>query len=146
MLEGQTHLEEIIATGIRLQAGVVTPELLETIFFSNTPMHDGAVVLRGDKLAAASCILPVQTESTGERHLGMRHRAALGLTSKVPDASDPGGFGGNRALFGGFRRQAVLQPGAGRAGTLAGPVRGATGGEQPACAGAGCAAAICGRR
>ncbi len=86
VLEGQTHLEEIIATGIRLQAGVVTPELLETIFFPNTPMHDGAVVLRGDKLAAASCILPVQTESTGERHLGMRHRAALGLTSKVPDA------------------------------------------------------------
>jgi diadenylate cyclase len=86
VLEGQTHLEEIIATGIRLQAGVVTPELLETIFFPNTPMHDGAVVLRGDKLAAASCILPVQTESTGERHLGMRHRAALGLTRKVPDA------------------------------------------------------------
>ncbi len=86
VLEGQTHLEEIIATGIRLQAEVVTPELLETIFFPNTPMHDGAVVLRGDKLAAASCILPVQTELTGERHLGMRHRAALGLTSKVPDA------------------------------------------------------------
>jgi diadenylate cyclase len=86
VLEGQTHLEEIIATGIRLQAAVVTPELLETIFFPNTPMHDGAVVLRGDRLAAASCILPVQTESTGERHLGMRHRAALGLTSKVPDA------------------------------------------------------------
>ena len=86
VLEGQTHLEEIIATGIRLQAEVVTPELLETIFYPNTPMHDGAVVLRGDKLAAASCILPVQTESTGERRLGMRHRAALGLTSKVPDA------------------------------------------------------------
>jgi diadenylate cyclase len=86
VLEGQTHLEEIIATGIRLQAQVVTPELLETIFFPNTPMHDGAVILQGDRLAAASCILPVQTESTGERHLGMRHRAALGLSSKVPDA------------------------------------------------------------
>jgi diadenylate cyclase len=54
VLEGQTHLEEIIATGIRMQAEVVTPELLETIFFSNTPMHDGAVVMRGDRLAAAS--------------------------------------------------------------------------------------------
>jgi YbbR domain-containing protein len=86
VLEGQTHLEEIIATGIRLHARVVTPELLETIFFHNSPLHDGAVVLRGDQLAAASCILPVQSESTGERHLGMRHRAALGLTSQVPDA------------------------------------------------------------
>jgi diadenylate cyclase len=86
VLEGQTRLEDIIATGIRLQAEVVTPELLETIFFPNTPMHDGAVVMRGDRLAAASCVLPVQTESTGERHLGMRHRAALGLTKKVPDA------------------------------------------------------------
>lgn len=86
VLEGQTHLEEIIATGIRMQAEVITPELLETIFYPNTPLHDGAVVLRGDKLAAASCILPVQTESTGERHLGMRHRAALGLSTKVPDA------------------------------------------------------------
>jgi diadenylate cyclase len=98
VLEGQTRLEEIIATGIRLQAEVVTPELLETIFFHNTPMHDGAVVMRGDRLAAASCILPVQSESTGERHLGLRHRAALGLTSKVPDAlilvvsEESGGF------------------------------------------------------
>ncbi len=86
VLEGPTHLEDVIATGIRMQAEVVTPELLETIFSPNTPMHDGAVVMRGDRLAAASCILPVQTESTGQKHLGTRHRAALGLTAKVPDA------------------------------------------------------------
>jgi YbbR domain-containing protein len=48
-------------------------------------LHDGAVVLRGDRLVAASCILPVQTESTGPIHMGTRHRAALGLSAKFPD-------------------------------------------------------------
>lgn len=86
VLEGRTPLEDIIKTGIPLQAEVVTPELLETIFHYRTPLHDGAVVFRGDRLVAASCILPVETESPGARRLGTRHRAALGLSIKVPDA------------------------------------------------------------
>jgi diadenylate cyclase len=86
VLEGQTPLEDMIGTGIPLQAEVLTAELLQTIFFPKTPLHDGAVILRGDRLVAASCILPVQTDSTGDTHLGTRHRAALGLTEKVPDA------------------------------------------------------------
>ncbi len=86
VLEGYTPLDDIIETGIPLRADTLTPELLLTIFNPRTPLHDGAVVLRGDHLAAASCILPVQTESTGPLHLGTRHRAALGLATKVPDA------------------------------------------------------------
>ncbi|MFC1878316.1 diadenylate cyclase CdaA [Chloroflexota bacterium] len=86
VLEGQTPVEDVISTGIPLNADVVTPELLLTIFNPNTPLHDGAVVLSGDRLVAAGCILPIQTESTGVTHLGTRHRAGLGLSSRVPDA------------------------------------------------------------
>jgi len=86
VLEGETPLDDIIKTGILLQAEIVSKELLETIFQNKTPLHDGAVILRGDRLMAASCILPVQTESTGAQHMGTRHRAALGLSSKVTDA------------------------------------------------------------
>ena len=86
VLEGQTPLDDIIETGIPTQAEQVTPELLTTIFYPNTALHDGAVVLRGDRLMAAGCILPMQKEQTETEHLGTRHRAALGLTFQVPDA------------------------------------------------------------
>lgn len=86
VLEGKTPLTDIIDTGVAVQADILTAELLESIFHPKTPLHDGAVVLRGGRLVAASCILPVRTEGTGKAHLGTRHRAALGLTAKVPDA------------------------------------------------------------
>ncbi len=86
VLEAQTPLADIIATGIPVQAEKLTAELLESLFQPKTPLHDGAVVLRGDRLVAASCILPVQTEGTGDTHLGTRHRAALGLSSQAPNA------------------------------------------------------------
>lgn len=86
VLEGGTPLNEIVATGIPVEAGQLTSELLLTIFHPKTPLHDGAVIVRGDRLAAAGCILPVQTEGTGDRHLGTRHRAALGMSSQAPDA------------------------------------------------------------
>ena len=79
-------MADIIATGIPVQAESLTAELLESVFQPKTPLHDGAVVLRGGQLVAAGCILPVQTEGTGDTHLGTRHRAALGLSSQVPDA------------------------------------------------------------
>lgn len=86
VLEGRTPLEDIIETGISIETGPVSSELLQTIFFPNTPLHDGAVILRGNRIVSASCILPVETEKTGDTHLGTRHRAALGLSAKVPDA------------------------------------------------------------
>jgi diadenylate cyclase len=86
VLEGQTLIEDVIETGVRMEAEVLSPELIQTIFSPKTALHDGAVVLRGDHLLAASCILPVQTENLGDAQLGTRHRAALGLSVKVSDA------------------------------------------------------------
>ncbi len=86
VLEGQTPLEDIVETGIPIDTGPVSTELLQTIFFPNTPLHDGAVVMRGNRIVAASCILPVDKEKTGPTHLGTRHRAALRLSAQVADA------------------------------------------------------------
>lgn len=85
VLEGETPLEEIIKTGVPIRAESITPELLESIFRRNSPLHDGAVVLRGDLLIAAGCILPVSVERTVSSRMGTRHRAALGLSNQVPD-------------------------------------------------------------
>ncbi len=85
VLEGETPLEEIIQTGVQIQAETITPELLLSVFRRNSPLHDGAVILRGDQLVAASCILPVSIEGSGRTRMGTRHRAALGLSNQVPD-------------------------------------------------------------
>ncbi len=79
VLERETGLREYVDTGIGMDAAV-TPELLETIFFPNTPLHDGAVIVRGTRIVAAACVLPLVENLTSERHLGTRHRAALGIT------------------------------------------------------------------
>lgn len=67
----------------------ITPELLLQIFYPNTPLHDGAAILSGPKIIAASCVLPLSSSGsllrTPERQMGLRHRAALGL-SEVSDA------------------------------------------------------------
>lgn len=81
-------LQEYIETGMLLHARV-TDKLLLQIFYPNTPMHDGAVIISGDELVAAACVLPlaagdIQVHSQG-RQMGLRHRAALGI-SEVTDA------------------------------------------------------------
>lgn len=86
VLEGKTLLQDVIETGIRMQAEAISPELLLTIFTPKTPLHDGAVVLQGERVVAASCILPIETQNIGNTQLGTRHRAALGLSHKVQDA------------------------------------------------------------
>jgi diadenylate cyclase len=86
VLEGATPLADIAATGIPINADTVTAELLTTIFHPRTPLHDGAVIIRDGALVAAGCLLPVQAPEARYTHLGMRHRAALGLTSEIPDA------------------------------------------------------------
>jgi diadenylate cyclase len=82
------NIQEYIQTGVPLDA-VITPELLLQIFYPNTPLHDGAVILSGVKAVAASCVLPLSASGsllrTPERQMGLRHRAALGL-SEVSDA------------------------------------------------------------
>lgn len=86
VLEGEDPLDEIIESGIAIN-GELTSELLLTLFFDKTPLHDGAVVLRGEQVVAAGCVLPLtQQEPEGaERRYGTRHRAALGL-SEASDA------------------------------------------------------------
>ena len=84
-IEGDMPLTDIIATGIPIN-GELTAELLQTIFYDKGPLHDGAVVARGDSIEAAGCVLPLtERELHGFRRLGTRHRAAVGL-SEVCDA------------------------------------------------------------
>jgi DNA integrity scanning protein DisA with diadenylate cyclase activity len=82
VLAGNSSLKEIVDTGERLDA-VVSARLIENIFFKNTPLHDGALVIRNGKMLAAACILPVSKDHTIPQHYGLRHRAALGLTEKT---------------------------------------------------------------
>lgn len=84
VLERETGLQEYIDTGIVLNAEP-TAELLVTIFNKHTELHDGAVIIRDDRIAAAACVLPLSTRSLSDRQMGLRHRAALGI-SEVSDA------------------------------------------------------------
>ena len=78
VFERETGLQEVIDTGIELNAEL-SAELLGSIFMPNTPLHDGAVIVRGDQVVAAGCTLPL-TDSPLQADLGMRHRAAVGMT------------------------------------------------------------------
>lgn len=79
VIERTESLEDIARTGTILDA-VVTKELLLNIFFINTPLHDGAVVINDNKIHAAGCILPLSNSSTINKKYGTRHRAALGMS------------------------------------------------------------------
>jgi uncharacterized protein (TIGR00159 family) len=75
------ELNEQINTGERLNAKI-SSSLLRTIFFKNSPLHDGAVIIRGNRIAAAGCILPL-TQKEIDKSLGLRHRAAIGITENT---------------------------------------------------------------
>ena len=79
-----SELKEIIRTGEKLNARI-SSELIETIFFKNTPLHDGAMIIQGNRIAAARCILPITERHDLATHLGLRHRAAIGI-SELTDA------------------------------------------------------------
>ncbi len=81
ILQKDTGLKGIVETGIRLQAEV-SAELLVSIFFPRTPLHDGAVIIGNDLILAAKCILPLTQNPEIEKSLGTRHRAALGITEE----------------------------------------------------------------
>jgi diadenylate cyclase len=88
ILQRMQGLSEYSETGVTLNAEV-TPELLLQIFYPNTPLHDGAVIIVGNKVVAASCVMPLSASGvlnrTPDRTMGLRHRAALGI-SEVSDA------------------------------------------------------------
>ena len=74
-------LEEIISTGDRIDAGIHR-RLLMNLFFKNSPLHDGAVVISGDRIVAARCTLPITERTNIPANYGMRHKAAIGITEE----------------------------------------------------------------
>jgi len=88
ILQRSDNLQEYIRTGVSLNASV-TPEILLQIFYPNTPLHDGAVIISGMQVLAAACVMPLSASGilnrSPERQMGLRHRAALGI-SEASDA------------------------------------------------------------
>lgn len=84
VLTQSVELNEYIDTGEKINARI-SVALIETIFFKNSPLHDGGVIIHGDKIKAARCVLPVSNKRLKNAQLGLRHRAALGM-SQVTDA------------------------------------------------------------
>lgn len=84
VIEQDTNLSEYEATGIELDA-LVSSQLIINIFEHNTPLHDGAVIMRGNRLTAATCYLPLSDNMELSKELGTRHRAAVGI-SEVTDS------------------------------------------------------------
>ena len=82
ILEGRTGLQEYVDTGVRLDAEV-SVDLMLNIFNKHTNLHDGAVIVRDERILAASCMLPLSENPDVDRDLGTRHRAALGVTEST---------------------------------------------------------------
>ncbi|MET3616487.1 diadenylate cyclase [Peptoniphilus olsenii] len=81
VIEKNVGLSEIIETGTKID-GIVSSGLLINIFIPNTPLHDGAVIIKGPKVKAAACFLPLSDDQKISRELGTRHRAGIGITEK----------------------------------------------------------------
>lgn len=84
VLEDEINLDEYTRTGIDVD-GILTSQLLINIFEKNTPLHDGAVIVRGDRIVSATCYLPLSDSMSLSKDLGTRHRAAVGI-SEVSDS------------------------------------------------------------
>ncbi len=82
IIERESALSEYAETGVPIDA-IATPALLANIFVPNTPLHDGAVIVRQGRLAAAGCYLPLSSNPDIAQELGTRHRAAIGLTEET---------------------------------------------------------------
>jgi len=79
LLARKNNLDDIVTTGVVVNADISNP-LIENIFFKNSPLHDGAMVIRHNRITAARCILPVSNKTNIPGHYGLRHRAAIGVT------------------------------------------------------------------
>lgn len=79
VIERGAPLDDIIVTGDRIDANI-NQRLIENIFFKNSPLHDGAMIIRKKRICAAGCILPVAHDLDIPKELGLRHRAALGIS------------------------------------------------------------------
>jgi diadenylate cyclase len=81
-IEQSIQLHEAVESGVPVNCDA-TPEMLETIFFPNNAIHDGGVILKGDRIAYAACIFPLTTRTDLNKSLGTRHRAAIGLSEET---------------------------------------------------------------
>jgi diadenylate cyclase len=81
-----TISDHILESGTRLQADL-SSELLETVFIKNAPLHDGAVIIKGNKILAAGCYLPLSQSTNIPKELGTRHRGAIGVTESNPSVT-----------------------------------------------------------
>ncbi|MDF2503464.1 MULTISPECIES: diadenylate cyclase CdaA [Clostridium] len=79
VIEQRTKLEDIMSTGTKIE-GIVSSAILENIFVVNTPLHDGATIIRNDRVLAAGCFLPLSSNYDISKKLGTRHRAGLGIS------------------------------------------------------------------
>ncbi len=82
VIEKNTPLGDVVQSGVEINSSF-SKDLLETIFYPNTPLHDGAVIIRGDKIVAAGCILPLAVGIKSRWDYGTRHRAAMGITEET---------------------------------------------------------------
>jgi diadenylate cyclase len=81
-IEQSIHLQEVVESGIMVDCEA-TPEMIETIFFPNNAIHDGGIIIQGDRIAFAACIFPLTQRQDLNKSLGTRHRAAIGLTEET---------------------------------------------------------------
>ena len=81
IIEHSVGLKEYISSGEEIDAKI-NNSLIQNIFFKNSPLHDGAMIIRGKRIVAAGCILPVSHNADIPKSLGLRHRAALGISQK----------------------------------------------------------------
>lgn len=81
-IERGQNMDSFAETGVPVDC-MISPELIVSLFFPKTPLHDGGAIVRGDRLVAAACIFPITQKSDLDRSLGLRHRAALGLTEET---------------------------------------------------------------
>lgn len=81
VLERDINIQDIIATGVPMNSEI-SPQLLVNIFVPKTPLHDGAVVISNNKIAAAACVLPLADDQDIAKELGTRHRAAIGISKE----------------------------------------------------------------
>lgn len=82
VIEKNTPLGDVVESGVEINS-LFSKDILETIFYPNTPLHDGAVIIRGDKIVAAGCILPLAVGVKSKWDYGTRHRAAMGITEET---------------------------------------------------------------
>ncbi|HRZ87719.1 MAG TPA: diadenylate cyclase CdaA [bacterium] len=81
-IERYTGLRNFIDSGVKMDSKI-SGEIIHTIFMPNTPLHDGGVIIQGDRIAAAACLFPLSQKPNLSRSMGTRHRAAIGLTEET---------------------------------------------------------------